>query len=140
MTATETGAAFVPKISDATGPYWEATRDRRLLLQYCPACERYVHHPREACPGCLGRDLEWRESAGRGVVHAFSVHHRPFEARTREDCPYVVAFVDLEEGVRFLSNVVDADFETLTVGTPVTLTWRAIGEGYHLPVFTPSEQ
>lgn len=133
-------AAFVPKTSEATLPFWEATREQVLLLQYCPSCEHYVHHPREACPGCLGRELEWRPSSGRGVVHALSVHHRPFEAMTKEDCPYVVAFIDLEEGVRFLSNVVDAEHEELAVGDSVTLSWTSVGEGYHLPVFTPSRQ
>lgn len=133
-------ADFVPRIGDATGPYWEATKERRLLLQYCPSCERHVHHPREACPGCLRRELEWRESAGSGAVHAFSVHHRPFEAMAKEDCPYVVAFIDLVEGVRFLSNLVVDDPGSVSVGMPVELSWTAIGEGYHLPVFTPAEK
>jgi uncharacterized OB-fold protein len=132
-----TQSEFLPTPSEATRPYWEGTRERRLLLQWCPSCQRHVHHPREACPGCLGQDLQWVESAGTGTVHAASVHHRPFEAMSAEDCPYVVAFVDLDEGVRFLSNVVDADPGTVRAGDRVELTWRAVADGYHLPVFRP---
>jgi uncharacterized OB-fold protein len=129
---------FRPKPTDATGPYWAATRDRRLVLQWCPSCAAYVHHPREVCPRCLGRVLEWRESAGAGTVHAMSVHHRPFEAMSAEDCPYVVAFVDLDEGVRFLANLVDAPPDSHAVGDRVALTWVPVADGYHLPAFRPA--
>jgi uncharacterized protein len=130
---------FIPQPSAATGPYWRATREQQLLLQFCPSCERYVHHPKEVCPHCLTRRLEWRESAGRGKLHAFSVHHRPFEVMEQADCPYVVAFVDLDEGVRFLSNVVGAHPKRLSVGASVSLSWTAVGGGYYLPVFTLAE-
>jgi uncharacterized protein len=130
-------ADFRPTPTDATGPYWAATRERRLLLQWCPACAAHVHHPREVCPRCLSRELDWRESAGTGTVHALSVHHRPFEAMTAEDCPYVVAFVDLDDGVRFLANLVDAPVDSHAVGDRVTLTWVPVGDGYHLPAFRP---
>jgi uncharacterized protein len=133
-------ATFLPKPSEATQPYWEATRERRLLLQWCPACEAHVHHPREACPRCLGQDLTWVETGGGGVVHAVSVHHRPFEAMGPEDCPYVVAFVDLDDGVRFLANVVDADPDQVRVGDRVELTWVPVAEGYHLPAFRPAQE
>nr|WP_281170712.1 OB-fold domain-containing protein [Nakamurella lactea] len=94
-----------------------------------------MHHPREACPGCLSTELQWRESAGRGTVHAVSVHYRPFAPMTAEDCPYAVAFVDLEDGVRFLANVTADDLEAIRVGDPVSLQWSPIADGYHLPVF-----
>lgn len=132
-------AAFRPAPSEATRPYWEATRDRRLLLQWCPSCRAHVHHPREACPRCLGQDLTWVESAGGGVVHAASVHTRPFGAMGAEDCPYVVAFVDLDDGVRFLANVVAPDPGQVRVGQRVELTWVPVADGYHLPAFRPAD-
>lgn len=130
-------ADFHPSPSDATGPYWEATRERRLVLQWCAACRAHVHHPREACPQCLGTALEWVSSSGAGAVHAFSVHYRAFEAMGVEDCPYVVAFVDLDEGVRFLANLVECEADALSVGDRVELTWVAVADGYHLPAFRP---
>jgi uncharacterized OB-fold protein len=131
---------FVPTQTEATGPYWEATRRQSLLLQWCPRCETHVHHPREACPRCLNRDLTWRESDGLGTVHAVSVHYRPFEAMPAEACPYAVAFVDLDDGVRFLSNIVGCDPETVHAGQRVRLTWEPVGDGYHLPVFSPDQR
>lgn len=131
---------FVPSTTGPTRPYWEATRGRRLVLQRCDGCGRLVHHPREACPSCLGQDFTWIDSHGHGTIHAMSVHHRPFEAMGTDDCPYVVAFIDLDDGVRFLSNIVDADPAVLRAGDPVDLTWRAIGDGYNLPVFRPGRR
>src|SRR5690606_14551932 len=114
---------FRPMPSETTAPFWEATRECRLLLQWCLDCQRHVHHPREVCPRCLGQNLTWRESAGNGTVHALSVHYRPFETMSKKDCPYVVAFVDLDEGVRFLANLVEIDPEKAAVGDRVELSW-----------------
>jgi uncharacterized OB-fold protein len=133
-------ASFRPSPSAATRPYWDATRERRLLLQWCPTCRIHVHHPREACPRCLGQDLTWVESQGHGALHAVSVHHRPFGALSMEDCPYVVAFVDLDDGVRFLANVVEADLGRVEVGDRVELAWVPVADGYHLPAFRPAER
>ncbi|MEU8825361.1 OB-fold domain-containing protein [Streptomyces sp. NPDC048636] len=126
---------YLPPARPATAPYWEATRSRVLVLQRCRACGLLIHHPREACPNCLGQDFAWQASTGRGVVHAVSVHHRPFEVMGPEECPYVVAFVELDEGVRFLSNIVGADRLAAAAGDRVRLVWKPVAEGYHLPVF-----
>jgi uncharacterized OB-fold protein len=131
-----TQADYRPPANPTTEPFWEATRARRLLLQHCRDCRRPVHHPREACPHCLGHDLDWAESHGGGVVHAVSVHHRPFEVMDADECPYVVAFVDLDDGVRYLSNIVGPGRLDASVGDRVSLAWTAVADGYHLPVFT----
>ena len=70
-------ARLEPPISDAAAPFWEATRDRRLLLQWCKVCAQAIHYPREFCPACLGEDFEWRESPGQGEIYAFNVMHKP---------------------------------------------------------------
>ncbi|HZW43885.1 MAG TPA: OB-fold domain-containing protein [Dermatophilaceae bacterium] len=75
---------------------------------------------------------------GRGSIHAMSVHHRPFGAMSLEDCPYIVAFIDLDEGVRFLANVVDTDDRSVTRGDAVVLTWKPVANGYNLPAFKPA--
>ena len=135
MSTVSVQADFTPTFSETTAPFWDGTRERRLHLQRCDDCGRWVHHPREACPGCLGLQLSWVESSGDGVVHAVSVHHRAFEAMGKDDCPYVVAFIDLDDGVRFLSNIVGDDRELATAGDRVTLDWREVAGGFHLPVF-----
>ena len=117
-----------PPASEIAEPFWNATREGRLVLQWCTACEKPIWYPREVCPGCLGDDLEWRDAAGEGVVYACTVEHKA-------DDPYVVALVDLDEGVRLLSNVVGGPPEQVVVGDRVRVTWEPLSDGRQLPLF-----
>ena len=129
---------FEPPISEVAEPFWDATREGRLLLQWCAACARPVWYPREVCPQCLGSTLEWRESPGRGVVYACTVEHK---AQTRAlAAPYVVALVELDEGVRLLSNVVGSPPERVAVGDRVRITWEPLPDGRRLPLFEPVDR
>jgi uncharacterized protein len=129
---------FEPPISEAAEPFWNATREGRLLLPWCTACARPVWYPREVCPRCLGSTLEWRESHGRGVVYACTVEHK---AQTRAlAAPYVVALVELDEGVRLLSNVVGRPPERVAVGDRVRVTWEPLSDGRRLPLFEPVDR
>ncbi len=128
---------FEPPITDAAEPFWAATRDERLVLPWCTACERPVWYPREVCPDCLDSALEWRPATGRGVVYACTVVHRPQVPAL--DPPYVVALVELDEGVRLMSNVVGRPPEQVAVGDRVQVTWEPLSDGRRLPLFVPSE-
>ncbi len=126
-----------PPISEVAEPFWDATRERRLLLQWCTACERPVWYPREVCPGCLGSTLEWRESEGLGAVYACTVEHK---AQTRAlEAPYVVALVELHEGVRLLSNIVGCPPDQVAVGDRVRVIWEPLSDGRRLPLFEPAD-
>lgn len=127
----------VPPVSDVAAPFWDATRDRALVLQWCTDCEQPVHYPREACPRCLGTSFEWRPASGAAVVHAVSVQHRPGPGRDAADGPYAVALVDLPEGVRMMTNVVGCAPDTVTVGMAVRVSWEPLPDGRNLPVFAP---
>lgn len=131
---------FEPQSSSLTQPYWDATRERRLLLQWCVSCDVPVHYPREVCPGCLGEDLSWREASGAGEVYAFGVHHQAAHPLMEDRVPYVVALVDLAEGARLMSNIVGCEPADVRVGMPVQVTWEALSDGRHLPLFEPNEQ
>jgi uncharacterized OB-fold protein len=133
-------ADFTPTPSGATQPYWDGTKERKLLLQRCEGCDRYVHHPREACPSCLGTNLSWSQVRGTGAIHALTVHTVPFEVMSKEECPYVVAFIDLDEGVRFLSNIVGPTRTDARAGDRVELAWQPVQSGYNLPVFVPTSE
>jgi uncharacterized OB-fold protein len=132
--------SFVPPALGPTRPFWDGTRERTLLLQTCSACARLIHHPRAACPSCLGQDFEWLPASGRGVVHAVSVHYVPFGTMGVGDCPYVVALVDLEEGVRVLTNLVGEKAAEARVGDGVELAWKPLDDGHGLPVFTDARR
>jgi uncharacterized OB-fold protein len=125
-------APTVPAPTEITQPYWDATREQRLLLQWCPACDHGIYYPRIACPDCGSRELEWRVSAGRGEVYAASTH---FGA----DEPYVVALITLDEGVRVLSNVVNTDPDAVKVGQRVQVAWLPLEDGRALPQFEPEQ-
>jgi uncharacterized OB-fold protein len=127
-----------PVGSPLTEPFWTATREHRLLLQWCLDCDRVVFYPREACPGCLGTDLDWRPAAGTGTVYAVSVQHRAGPGRDEADGPYAVALVDLPEGARLMTNVVGVAPETVTVGQAVRVHWHPLDDGRNLPFFTPA--
>ena len=128
-------ARFALPASRLTTPFWDATREKRLLLQWCKSCDEVVHYPREACPRCLGEDLEWRPASGRGDVYACCVMQRP--ATPGLAVPYVVALVDLEEGARMMTNVVGCSPADVVVGMPVQVTWEALDDGRALPQFEP---
>jgi uncharacterized OB-fold protein len=131
---------FEPQPSELTKPYWDATRDRRLLLQWCASCDEPVHYPREVCPRCLGEGLSWREASGAGEVYAFGVHHQPASPLMADRVPYVVALIDLVEGARLMSNIVGCEPAEVRVGMSVKVTWEALSDGRHLPLFEPNEQ
>ena len=123
-----------PRPTDASVPYWEATREKRLLLQWCLDCEMAVHFPRVVCPQCLGSRFEHREASGRATVHAVVVEHRP-PSPFDDDQPYAVALVDLAEGPRMVTNVVGCPPMDVRPGMPVRVTWEPLSDGRHLPLF-----
>jgi uncharacterized OB-fold protein len=123
--------------SEVSAPFWQATRDRRLVMQRCPTCDDLVWYPRAMCPRCLGTDLRWEDVPGEGTVHAVSVHHRtPVKALT-DRLPLAVALVDLDAGPRLMSNVVGVPAGEVRVGQRVVLAWEPLEDGAHLPVFVP---
>jgi uncharacterized OB-fold protein len=128
---------FEPPSTPATEPYWDATRERRLLLQWCDSCDAPVHYPREVCPVCLREELSWREASGEGEVYAFGVHHRAGNPIMEARLPYVVALVDLAEGARVMTNIVGCEPAGVRVGMPVQVTWEALTDGRNLPQFEP---
>ncbi|HEX8805264.1 MAG TPA: OB-fold domain-containing protein [Acidimicrobiales bacterium] len=130
-------ALLEPPVGDASGPFWDATRDQRLVLPWCTACDAPFWYPREVCPRCLSPDVTWRPARGDGVVYAVSAHHRPGPGRDPADGPYAVALVDLAEGVRIMGNVVGVPADDVAVGAAVHVTWLPLSDGRHLPQFTP---
>lgn len=130
----------VPEIDAFTRPYWEAAADGYLLLRRCGACGRAHHYPREFCPHCWSESVTWERASGRATLYTWSVVHRndlpPFGART----PYVAAVVDLAEGPRMMTEVVDCEAAALTVGMALEAAFRRTdAEGtLVVPVFGPA--
>jgi hypothetical protein len=138
-------ARIEPAATELTDAFWDATRERRYLVQWCGACVTPIFYPREVCPSCLSADsLEWRESSGRATVYAVSVQHRPANPTMADRVPYAVALVEVDAGdgastVRVMSNVVNCDPQSIRVGDAVSLTWEELSDGRNLPQFEPIE-
>ncbi len=115
-----------------TEPFWEGIAEGVLRVQRCRACGRHVFYPRAVCPHC-GGGLDWVEAGGGGTVHSYTIVHRAPPAY-REDVPYVVALVDLDEGVRLMTRLVDVEPAAVEVGMPVEV---AIQGEPRLPYFRP---
>lgn len=118
-----------PPLDPELATFWDGTRDQTLLIPHCHDCGRAFWYPRTTCPACLSEHLDWRPAAGTGEVHAVSVMHR--------GAPYAVVLVDLDEGVRLMSNMVGVDPVDVRIGMRVRLTWEALSDGRHLWLFEP---
>jgi uncharacterized OB-fold protein len=127
-----------PRVTPETERFWEATDDEKLLLRRCEDCGEYHYYPRSRCPFCFSEEVEWHEASGDGEVYTYTVTHQnsaPYDEAT----PYVLAYVELEEGPRMMTNVVGVEHEDVYVGQDVSVVFDETGEGYSFPRFAPKE-
>ncbi|TDC46644.1 hypothetical protein E1281_27565 [Actinomadura sp. KC345] len=136
MTGPDGFEPDVPAPDEITGPWWEATREHRLVLQTCARCAGRQHPPRPICVHCGSGDLEWATSGGTGVVDSFTVVHRA--PRPDLTVPYVIARVRLDEGVVLLTRLTRREPDEWHIDDKVQVAWVDLDDGRALPVFTPS--
>jgi uncharacterized protein len=130
---------FLYSIDSDTRPYWEATKNEELLIQYCKHCDVYQFYPRIVCKNCLS-DVEWVKAKGTGTVYSYSVIHRVFSPEFQDKVPFIVSLIELDEGPRMMTNLIGIDLEQVTTGLKVKVDFRdSIGE-YRLPKFRPLEK
>jgi len=130
----------VPEPDHVTRPFWEATKQNRLLIQRCRDCGAHQFFPQGHCRGCLSDQLEWVESKGKGTVYSFTVIHRPPTAAFEKEAPYTVGLIDIDEGCRMVSNIVEVNPEDVRVGMPVEVVFEEITPEISLPKFRPRRQ
>ena len=129
----------LPRLTELdTRDFWLATKARELRYQQCSACGTVVWHPRRHCTGCTAGSLEWHTASGNGTIYTFSVVRQSYHPFFRTRVPYAVAWIDLDEGPRILSNVVGiADpAGELACGQRVELEWERHDE-LNVPLFRP---
>lgn len=127
----------LPVVDPESRPYWEALCARRLLLKRCRSCTRYHHYPRELCPYCGSDTVEWAEARGGGTVYSYTVARRPAGPAFKQDVPYVVAIIELDEGARMMSNIVGIDPSEVRIGQRVAVEFEAVTPEITLPRFRP---
>lgn len=139
MSAARTGAAKPLPSPDAdSAAFWAGLREGRLLLQHCLECSAVQYYQQALCRTCGSERLEHRPASGRGRVHSFSVVHRAPGPAFKGDTPYAVLLVQLEEGPRMLSRLVEADPSAADFDLDVELVCVPIGEEISLPCFRPA--
>ena len=123
----------VPRSTPVSEPYWEGCRRGELRLQRCKDCSKLQFYPRLFCISCQGAELAWEAVSGRGTLASYTVVRRGVSKAY--PAPYVVVLVDLEEGPRLMSQLVDCDPEAVVIGAPVQVQFVQWEEGVSLPVF-----
>lgn len=124
-----------PRANADSLSYWNAARERRLVIRKCKACGELHFMPRHLCPVCWSDDLEWLNSKGIGRVHSFSIIRRASDTAFTSRVPYVVALVELDEGPRMMANILGDDALNVAIGDPVNVIFEDRGDGALLPQF-----
>jgi uncharacterized OB-fold protein len=119
-------------------PFWDAAKDGRLLIKHCNACGENHYYPRPFCPKCWSDDVEWLEASGRATLYTWSVVHVNELPPFGERVPYVAAVVDLDEGPRMMTNVVDCEFDDLEVGMALDAVFHPTSDEWTIVQFRPA--
>ncbi len=127
----------LPRIDEESRGYWEALARHELYVQRCRGCGTTRFYPRAVCPACLSSDTEWLRASGRGSVYTFTITRQNQAPGFRDELPYVLAVVELTEGVRLMTNVVGCPPEEVRIGMPVEVVFEDVAPEVTLPKFRP---
>lgn len=127
----------VPKINADNRPFWEGCRQHELRFQQCRECGQVRWPPSDLCPQCHSTTTDWLISRGIGRVYTFAVYHTAFHPGFKADLPYTVAMVELDEGPRLMTNIVDCLTDRVRCDMRVEVTWEDVDERITLPKFRP---
>ncbi len=133
-TMYQTRTMAIPEIQPELTEFWDASSEGKLLLKQCDDCKEYHFYPRLLCPFCHSEKTSWTEAKGTGTIYTYSV--------MRRGVPYAIGFVELDEGPRVLTNLVDCDLDTIKINQPVKVVFKQSGDEDHsgpfIPCFTPA--
>ena len=128
----------VPLPSEDSKPFWDGCNRQELLLQRCKDCGFHRFPPSLLCPRCMSMNGEWIQASGKAEVYSFEITHRPFYPAW--DPPYNVAIVELAEGPRMHTNIVNCSNDEIRIGMPLEVVFEKIeGQDWYLPKFKPAD-
>lgn len=125
----------LPLLEGFSKQFYEHCKQNELRFQRCTSCGTWRHVPRETCAACGSWDWEWARSSGRGKVFSWTVVRRPMHPAFTEEVPYAPAIIQMEEGVRLVSWVVDCPPDELRTGMPVEVLFDSVTPDVTLPKF-----
>lgn len=139
MSSLEAYAKPIPVPDPDSAPFWAGCREQRLMIQHCDDCSRHQFPPSNICAHCGSGHLSWKQASGAGKVFSWIVVRHPVPKPVYiDDVPYVVALVELAEGVRMPSNVVGCAPEDVVADMPLKVAFRQVTEEVVLPLFEPA--
>ena len=124
-------------MTEDNAAFWDAADEGRLVAERCAACGRLRHPPRPMCPHCLALEVELTTLSGRGTVYSYAVLHHP--QHPAFEYPVLAALIDLDEGIRVVSNLVGVEPDDIRIGLPVQVEFVATDGEHQVPVFRPAE-
>jgi len=129
----------LPTPDPLTKPYWDSCKAHAMQVQQCEDCWRWVFYPRNLCPHCFGTNLAWKPVSGKGTLYSFIIAHQPGPGYAKEECPYVTAIVELDEGVRLHTNLVGVEPspDAVLIGMAVEVVYEDCSDDITLPLFRP---
>jgi len=129
----------LPEVQPWTIDFWKATKQHKLLIQECKSCNSKIFYPRKFCPECWSSELSWTEASGKGKIFTFTVTMTGVEKKFADDLPYVLALVDLAEGIRMMTNIVECKPDHLKIGMDVEVVFDDINDDFSLPKWRPAK-
>jgi uncharacterized OB-fold protein len=132
----------LPTPSPETQRFWDGCKKHELWIPYCRPCQRSYWYPRDFCPHCGSRDVEWRKASGRGRLYTFAIHYRAFHPGWSDEVPYVTALIDLDEGVRLFSNLIgiEPDPKVIRCEVPVKVVFEDVTPEVTIPKWQPASE
>ncbi|MFK8048428.1 MAG: Zn-ribbon domain-containing OB-fold protein [Halioglobus sp.] len=124
---------ILPRETELSAPYWQACREGVLKIQHCGNCQQYQFYPRTICSHCESEDVSWSAVSGAGKIASYSIVRRGISASY--EAPYVVALIELNEGVMMMSSIQTKEPESVTVGAAVQVVFEDWGENIKMPLF-----
>lgn len=128
----------LPRPTPWSEPFWEAAREHRLVLRRCTSCGTFQHPPYPSCEVCCGEAFTWVDAAGRATLFAYTVNHFSVPFPFWDDLPYITAIVELTEGVRMISNIVECDHDALRSSMALEVVFDDVADGCTLPKWKPA--
>ncbi|MBM4404695.1 MAG: Zn-ribbon domain-containing OB-fold protein [Chloroflexi bacterium] len=130
----------VPAADQESAPFWEGCNRGELLYQRCGACGKARFYPRPACPNCASESFTWEKASGKATLYSWTIIYPPTLPAFKDKVPYPVILVELAEGVRMISNIVDCKNEDLRIGMPLEVTFEKVSDGVTLHRFRPASR
>lgn len=121
-------------------PYWDGLKENKLMLPKCDDCGKPFFYPRVLCPNCHSRNISWMQASGRGKLYSFQIAHRSLNRAFKVELPCVMAMIELEEGPRVLSNLIniEPDPNVVKCDMPVEVVFEKQNDDITLALFQPA--